>query len=205
MNRRIFAFAAALLFCLSLVGCERKREFIKDENFSQGSLPTQAASAGEGETTTQPEGTFTFARGIQMGMTIAEVQAAVGQVLEIGTVEDPLRRSISVDFSGVFIHYFTTKSVIFLFDPDNDKLIQLQFRCTTDADGAAPIDTFKLFDQRYGKQAVYQGRYPNHIWLSDDVYILVSEMSSNQYAITYTEKSWFEQYYKEEVRAYNRA
>lgn len=204
MKKRALAFAMTLLLCVSLAGCAEQREFIKDENYSKASLPMGETTTAPVESDAQSAGVFTFARGIQMGMTVAEVQQAVGQIPEMTTVSSPTRKSFSVDFSGVFIHYFTTKSVIFLFDPNDDTLIQIQFRCSSDTDGATPTDTIKLFDTRYGKQAVYQGRYPNHIWFADDVYILLSEINASQYAVTYTEKAWFEAYYQEEVRAYQR-
>lgn len=204
MKKRILVFAATLLLCASLAGCGEERVFIKDENDSQPSV-----SSGEttvpAETTTQPQGVFTFTRGIQMGMTVGEMQKAVGQVPEMSTVSDPVRKSCSVDFSGVFIRYLTTKSVIFLFDPNQNTLIQLQFRCDSNADGATSAEAIKLFDERYGKQAAYQGRYPNHVWFSENVYMVLSEINADQYVITYTEKAWFEEYYQEEARAYRRA
>lgn len=204
MKKRILIFAAALLICMSLAGCAEQREFIKDENFSQASLSMDETTAATDEANKRPEGTFTFAKGIQMGMTIDEVQRAIGQVPEMHTVSNPTRKSFYVDFSGVFMRYFTTKSVTFLFEPDGNTLKQIQFRCSSDADGASPADAAKLFDERYGKQAVYQGRYANHIWFADKVYVVLSEINANQYAVTYTEKAWFEKYYQEEVRAYGR-
>ena len=206
MKKRILVFAATLLLCASLAGCGEKRGFIKDETDSQPSVSSgQTTAPAPAETTTQPQGVFTFARGIQMGMTVGEMQKAVGQVPEMSTVSDPVRKSCSVDFSGVFIRYLTTKSVIFLFDPNQNTLIQLQFRCDSTADGATLDEAVKLFDERYGKQAAYQGRYPNHVWFSEDVYVVLSEINADQYVITYTEKAWFEAYYQEEVRAYRRA
>lgn len=202
MKKRIFALAAMLLFCMSLFGCERRREFEKIEGFSMNTPSTEAAASTE--PTTPLEGRFTFANYIQMGMTIAEIQGIVGQVPEQTMVENPTRISFSVDFSGVFIQYQTTKSVVFLFEPENSTLIQMQYRGSTEWDGS-PATAIALFDQIYGKQALYQGKYPNHIWQADDVYILLSEIDENQFAVTYTEKTWFETYYEKETDAYRRA
>ena len=202
MKRRIIAFAAAFLLIFSLLfsGCGKAESFEKVDVPST-EIPTETVAE-----TTAPAtetGTFTFAASIKMGMTITEVQRAIGQVAEVEIVDN--RKSFTNEFSGVFINYSTTKAVIFMFDQQTERLEQMQFRGNTNTDGASTADAVKLFDARYGKQAVYQSKYVNHIWKSDDVYILLSELDENNYAVTYTEQSYFETRYPNELEAYKRA
>lgn len=192
------------VLCLSVfAGCGR-RQFVKVD----GSEPTVTESESQSETQpTEPqtdEGVFTFASHIRMGMTLAEVQAAVGQIDEVSVRTDG-RKSISNKFAGVFMNYATEKSVIFLFATATDTLEQLQFRGDTASDGMNTAEAVALFDTRYGKQAVHQGNYRNHIWKTDNVYILLSEIDIDNYAVTYTEAAYFEQEYKEEAEAYRLA
>lgn len=202
MKRRIIAFAAAFLLIFSLLfsGCGEAEPFEKVDVPS-----TEIVSDTTAETTAPAAetGTFTFAASIKMGMTIGEVQRAIGQVADVGVVDE--RKSFTNEFSGVFISYSTTKSVVFMFDQQTERLEQMQFRGNTNIDGASTAAAVKLFDSRYGRQAVYQSKYVNHIWKSDDVYILLSELDENNYAVTYTEQTYFEANYAQETEAYNRA
>lgn len=199
MKKRIIALVmAAFLLSALFAGCGRR-------DFKRVEVPTTTAPSTEVQTepaNQAEEGAFTFAANIKMGMTIAEMQAAVGQVSEI-TIQDN-RKSLSNEFSGIFINYSTTKSVIFMFDQETERLEQMQFRCSTAEDGANTAAAVALFDIRYGKNAVYQSKYLNHIWRSEDVYILLSELNENEYAVTYTESSYFESNYEEEAAAYER-
>ncbi|MGN0519364.1 MAG: hypothetical protein ACI4LB_01355 [Candidatus Fimenecus sp.] len=201
MKKRVFALAVAfvLVFTLLFSGCGEEKAFEKVEVPS-----TEEASETVPETTASAaaEGTFTFAASIKMGMTITEVQRAIGQVANVEIVDE--RKSFSNEFSGVFINYSTTKSVVFMFDQQTERLEQMQFRGNINTDGADTAAAIKLFDARYGKQAVYQSKYVNHIWKSDDVYILLSELDENNYAVTYTEQTYFEEHYTQETDAYNR-
>ena len=198
MKQRIFALCAVVVvLAAGLFGCGQ-REFVKDD-----AAPTVPETTTE-ETTAPEEDGFVFAADIRMGMTIAEVQAAIGQVTDVTTAEDG-RRQFSNDFSGVFINYSTTKSVIFMFDSADDRLEQLQFRGATDTDGANTADAVALFDVRYGAHAEYEGNYPNCIWKLDDVYIVLSELDENSYAVTYTQADYFEESYPEEAEVYRRA
>lgn len=194
--------AAVMLMAAALTtlfaGCNQ-RQFVKVDPPASSEMPTETPT----EAPTQAEGSFTFASNIRMGMTIAEVQAAIGQISDI-TIQDN-RKCISNEFSGVFINYSTTKPVIFMFDQETDRLEQMQFRGSTETDGADTAAVILLFNGRYGKRAIYQGNYVNHIWYSDGVYILVSEINEHQYAVTYTESAYFESHYKEEAAAYARA
>lgn len=189
-----------LVFSLLFSGCGEAEPFQKVEVPS-----TEAVTETVTETTAPPpaEGTFTFAASITMGMTVAEVQRAIGQVIDVTVVDN--RKSFSNEFTGVFINYSTTKTVIFMFDQKTERLEQMQFRGNINTDGASTAAAVKLFDARYGKQAVYQGNYVNHIWKSDDVYILLSELDENNYAVTYTEQTYFETNYTQETDAYSRA
>ncbi|MGN0571358.1 MAG: hypothetical protein ACI4K9_04180 [Candidatus Fimenecus sp.] len=202
MKKRFLALAAAFLlgFTLLFAGCGEKQEFEKVDVPS-----TEKASETVPETTAPAsvEGSFTFAASIKMGMTVTDVQRAIGQVANVEIVDD--RKSFTNEFSGVFINYSTTKAVIFMFDQQTERLEQMQFRGNTNTDGADTAAAVKLFDSRYGKQAVYQGKYINHIWKSDDVYILLSELDANNYAVTYTEQTYFEANYTQETEAYHRA
>lgn len=200
MKKRCFALAAAflLLFSLLFSGCKEQEQFQKTEVPS-----TEETTAPLTETTTAAAGTFTFAKSIKMGMTIGEVQREIGQVADVQTVDN--RKSFSNEFSGAFINYTTTKSVIFMFDQQTERLEQMQFRGNTTADGVNTATAVKLFDKHYGKQAVYQSTYVNHIWKSDDVYVLLSELNEDNYAVTYTAQAYFEADYEQEVAAYNRA
>lgn len=188
--------------CLSaFAGCGR-RKFVKIDDepiVSETAAPTEAES-----TDSQPQGVFTFAANIRMEMTIEEVQSAIGQVTTV-TARDDGRKTISNNFYGSFINYDTEKSVIFIFSAQNDLLEQLQFRGNTETDGMNTAEAVGLFDARYGKQAIYQGNYRNHIWKADNVYILLSEIDIDNYAITYTEEDYFNQEYKEEAEAYRLA
>lgn len=201
MKKRFLAFAAACLLGFSLLfsGCG------EDTDFEKVPVPSTEEVTETVPETTAPaaEGTFTFAANIKMGMTIGEVQRAIGQVIDVSVVDE--RKSFSNEFSGVFINYSTTKPVVFMFDLQTERLEQMQFRGNTNTDGASTASAIKLFDVRYGKQAVYQSKYVNHIWKSDDVYILLSELDENNYAVTYTEQSYFEIRYPNELEAYKRA
>lgn len=202
MKRKIIALVAALLITVSLLfsGCGETEQFQKVEVPSDETV-TETASA-----TTAPTaagGTFTFAANIKMGMTIGEVQRAIGQVLDVEVVDN--RKSFQNEFTGVFLSYSTTKNVIFMFDLQTERLEQMQFRGNANADGATTAAAAKLFDMRYGKQAVYQSKYLNRIWKSDDVYILLSELDENNYVVTYTEQGCFEEKYPQETEAFKRA
>lgn len=200
MGKRIIICTAALLLVVSLLfsGCKRGNEFEKID------VPSTEEVRVTETQTTEPvsEGIFTFAASIKMGMTVQEVQRAIGQVADVGIVDN--RKSFSNEFSGVFINYTTVKNVIFMFDINSERLEQMQFRCNTNTDGADTETAIKLFDARYGKQAVYQGNYINRIWKSDDVYILLSELDENNYAVTYTQKDYFASHYAEEAAAFER-
>lgn len=201
MKKRCFALAAAflLLFSLLFSGCGEQDAFQKVEVPS-----TEETTVALTETTTAAaEGAFTFAKSIKMGMTIGEVQREIGQVVDVEIVDN--RKSFSNEFSGAFIDYTTTKNVVFMFDMQTERLEQIQFRANTGTDGLDTATAMKLFDMRYGKQAVYQGNYINHIWKSDDVYVLLSEIDENNYAVTYTAQSYFETNYAQEATAYSRA
>lgn len=201
MKKRFFIFAAISLLTFSLLfsGCGDA-----SEPFEKVSVPsTEAVSETVSETAAPAaEGKFTFAASIRMGMTVNEVQRAIGQVADIEIVDN--RKSFSNEFTGVFLNNTTTKTVIFMFDQQTERLEQMQFRGNVNTDGANTAAAIQLFDARYGKQAVYQGNYVNHIWKSDDVYILLSEIDENNYAVTYTEQTYFEANYTQETEAYNR-
>lgn len=201
MKKRFLIFAAISLLTFSLLfsGCGDA-----SEPFVKVSVPsTEAVSETVSETTAPaPEGKFTFAASIKMGMTVNEVQRAIGQVADLEIVDN--RKSFSNEFTGVFLNNTTTKTVIFMFDQQTERLEQMQFRGNVNTDGANTAAAIQLFDARYGKQAVYQGNYVNHIWKSDDVYILLSELDENNYAVTYTEQAYFEANCVQEAEAYNR-
>lgn len=201
MKKRFFIFAAVSLLTFSLLfsGCGDAAE-----PFEKVSVPSTEEVGETVPETTVPaaEGKFTFAASIRMGMTVNEVQRAIGQVADIEVVDN--RKSFSNEFTGVFLNNTTTKTVIFMFDQQTERLEQMQFRGNTNTDGANTAAAIQLFDARYGKQAVYQGNYVNHIWKSDDVYILLSEIDENNYAVTYTEQTYFEANYTQETEAYNR-
>ncbi len=200
MKRRKTALAGLLLLCVALLFAScGTREFVKDD-----APPTDPTSAGNTEPAEPAEGgLFTFASNIKMGMSIAEVQGAIGQVSEVKMSNG--RKSFSNEFSGVFLNYNTTKDVIFMFDAESGKLEQMQFRGSTATDGANTADAIELFNARYGKQGVCQGNYLNRIWKSDDVYVILSEINENDYAVTYTEQKYFEAEYPEETAAYKNA
>lgn len=192
------------VFCLSVFAGCGPREFVKTEE-----PPTEAESAVSSEPdstepqTDAPQSLFPFAPYIKMGMTLAETQAAIGQVREVTVREG--RKNFSENFSGAFIHFATDKSVIFMYSAESDLLEQLQFRCNTPSDGLNTAEAVALFDTRYGKQALHKGNYRNHIWKKDNVYILLSEIDIDNYTVTYTEAGYFEQEYTEEAEAYRRA
>lgn len=189
------------VLCLSVFAGCGPREFVKvDEIPSEAESTTAAEADTTAPQTEAPQGMFAFAPYIRMGMTIAETQAAIGQVREV-SVQDG-RKSFSDNFSGVFIHFATDKSVIFMFSAEPDALEQMQFRCNTASDGLNTAEAVALFDTKYGKQALYKGNYRNHIWKKDNVYILLSELDIDNYAVTYTEENYFEQEYAEEAEAY---
>lgn len=194
--------AACLLLTAILSGCRTETFEPAPPAESTTAAPT-TSGASEGTTTAADAADFTFAANIKMGMTIAEVQAAIGQVTEVSIVDG--RKSFSNAFSGIFMNYANTKPVIFMFNADTERLEQFQFRGSTDVDGADTATAVLLFDARYGKQGVYQRTYLNRIWQADGVYILLSELSDNEYAVTYSEKSYFERTYPEETLAYQRA
>ena len=202
MKKRFLIFAAIswLTFSLLFSGCGDALE-----PFEKVPVPSaEEGSETESETAAPAAtGEFTFAASIKMGMTVNEVQRAIGQVADIEVVDN--RKSFSNEFTGVFLNNTTTKTVIFMFDQQTERLEQMQFRGNANTDGASTADAVKLFDARYGKQAVYQSKYVNHIWKSDDVYILLSELDENNYAVTYTEQSYFETRYPNELEAYKRA
>lgn len=201
MKKRFLIFAAISLLTFSLLfsGCGDA-----PEPFEKVPVPSSEEGSETVSETAAPAATgeFTFAASIKMGMTVNEVQRAIGQVADMEIVDN--RKSFSNEFTGVFLNNTTTKTVIFMFDQQTERLEQMQFRGNANTDGASTADAVKLFDARYGKQAVYQGKYVNHIWKSDDVYILLSEIDENNYAVTYTEQTYFEANYTQETEAYNR-
>ncbi len=202
MKRRMIAWIAALFIIVSLLfsGCGGAEPFQKVE------VPSVEDTTKPVPETTAPvaaEGTFTFAANIKMGMTVGEVQRAIGQVADVEIVDN--RKSFQNEFTGVFMNYSTTKNVIFMFDMQTEHLEQMQFRGNTNTDGATTEAAAKLFDMRYGKQAVFQSKYVNRIWKSDDVYILLSEIDENNYVVTYTEQACFEKKYPQETEAFKRA
>lgn len=200
MKRRMYAICAVLLLLAAGLTACGQREFVKDDT-----APT-AAESTTAETTTAPaeEDGFVFAANIRMGMSIAEVQSAIGQVTDVMTADDG-RQQFANEFSGVFINYSTTKSVFFMFSADGAVLQQIQFRGATGTDGANTVDAVALFDVRYGAHAEYEGNYPNCIWKLDDVYVVLSEIDENNYAVTYTQEDYFEEAYPDEAETYRRA
>jgi len=202
MKRKMIALVTALLITVLLLfsGCGETEQFQKVE------VPSDETVTETAPATTAPTaagGTFTFAANIKMGMTVGEVQRAIGQVVDVEIVDN--RKSFQNEFTGVFLNYSTTKNVIFMFDLQTERLEQMQFRGNANADGATTAAAAKLFDMRYGKQAVYQSKYLNRIWKSDDVYILLSELDENNYVVTYTEQVCFEEKYPQETEAFKRA
>lgn len=207
MNRYLKKTVCILLLCVSgisvFAGCgQRQFEKIEDIPTETETVVPDKSDPTEPQTDV-PQGMFSFAKNIRMGMTLAEVQAASGQISEVSARDG--RKSISNTFSGIFIKSATEKSVVFMFSAENDLLEQLQFRGNTVTDGMNTAEAVALFDSLYGKQALYQGRYRNHIWKTDNVYVLLSELDIDNYAVTYTEETYFEREYSEEAEAYRRA
>lgn len=209
MNQKWKTTISIFLLCTlslsALAGCGR-RQFEKVDDGAPSSSESAAQTEPE---STEPQtdagqGVFTFAANIRMGMTVDEVQAAIGQVIQ-PSVRDDGRKTISNRFFGSFVNYDNEKTVIFMFSAQNDLLEQLQFRGDTVSDGMNTAEAVALFDARYGKQAIYQGNYRNHIWKADNVYILLSEIDIDNYAVTYTEENYFMQEYKKEAEAYRLA
>ncbi len=200
MKSRLFACTLLFLLPALLFGCGAEREFERSENVP---LPTTPALT-EPASTAGEDGVFSFAAGIQMGMSPEEVQSLIGAAVSLSDSEDG-RKLFSFEFSGVFISYATNKSVHFMFDASGKRLEQLQFQCSAASDGAYPADAVALFDMRYGPHGEYAGRYPSCVWRMADVYVVLSEISENDYAVTYTEQSYFETNYPEETEAYRRA
>lgn len=209
MNQKWKTTVSVILLCTlsisALAGCGRRKFEKVDGSESTGSeSAVQAEPESTNPQTDAEQGVFTFAANIRMGMTVAEVQAAIGQGIQPNERNDG-RKTISNPFFGSFINYDNEKTVIFMFSAQNDLLEQLQFRGDTVSDGMNTAEAVALFDTRYGKQAIHQGNYRNHIWKADNVYILLSEIDIDNYAVTYTEEKYFEQEYKEEAEAYRRA
>lgn len=200
MKRRIAA--SLLLFALfaALFGCTRGRDFERDENVP---LPTAQETTAPAEIPAGDD-VFSFAAGIRMGMSPSEVQSLIGQSVSLSDAEDG-RKLFSCVFSGVFVNYATNKSVFFMFDEAGEQLEQLQFQCSASADGAYPADAVALFDVRYGPHAEYESNYQNCLWKAADVYVVLSIVDENNYAVTYSEKDYFEANYPEETEAYRRA
>lgn len=206
MRNKILTACGVLLLagCLLLSACSRAPEYVKIETTAPPAGATQAETT---EQNTQSAGgagnTFTFAAGIKMGMTISEVQKLIGQETAVTEVDG--RKNFANDFTGIFLNYSTTKTVNFMFDPATEKLEQLQFRGNSDSDGVMTADAIMLFDARYGKHGSLQGNYMNHIWFADGVYIVLSVVDDHNFAVTYTEKNYFEETYPEELAAYKNA
>lgn len=203
MRNKILTVCGVLLLavCLLFSACGSGPKYEKIETTAPPAGATQAD-----ETTTAPAdtgNTFAFAAGIKMGMTISEVQKLIGQ--EVAVTEVDGRKSFSNEFSGIFLNYSTTKTVNFMFDKSTEKLEQLQFRGNSESDGVMTADAIMLFDARYGKHGSLQGNYMNHIWFADGVYIVLSVVDDHNFAVTYTEKNYFEKNYPEELAAYKNA
>lgn len=206
MRKRILTVCGVLTLavCLLFSACGSGPKYEK--------ISTTAPPAGEtqAQTTEAPTAapsdagnTFAFAAGIKMGMTVSEVQKLIGQEVPVAEVNG--RKSFSNDFSGIFLNYSTTKSVTFMFDPATEKLEQLQFRGNSESDGVMTADAIMLFDMRYGDHGSFQSNYMNHIWFADGVYIVLSVIDDHNFAVTYTEKNYFEKNYPEELAAYKNA
>lgn len=208
MNQKWKTAISIFLLCTlslsALAGCGRRKFEKVDESEPTATASAEPTAESTEPQTENPQGVFTFAANIRMGMTVEEVQSAIGQVIQ-PTVREDGRKTLSNRFFGSFVNYDNEKNVVFMFSAQTDLLEQLQFRGDTASDGMNTAETVALFDARYGKQAIYQGNYRNHIWRSDDVYILLSELDIDNYAVTYTEAGYFEQEYKEEAEAYRRA
>lgn len=209
MNKKWKTGICILLLCAlclsAFAGCGR-RQFVKVDESEPNVTETAAPIAADSTLpqTDVPQGVFTFAANIQMGMSIEEVQAVIGQVVPVSNRDDG-RKTFSNNFYGTFVNYETEKTVIFMFAASTNLLEQLQFRGDTVSDGLNTAETVALFDARYGRQAIHQGNYRNHIWKADNVYILLSEIDIDNYAVTYTEENYFMQEYKEEAEAYRLA
>lgn len=206
MRKRILTVCGVLLLavCLLLSACGSGPKYEKISTTAPPAGETQAQTS-EATTAAQNDAnnTFAFAAGIKMGMTISEVQQLIGQEVKVTEVDG--RKSFSNDFSGIFLNYSTTKSVTFMFDPATEKLEQLQFRGNSESDGVMTADAILLFDMRYGDHGSLQGNYMNHIWFADGVYIVLSVIDDHNFAVTYTEKNYFEKNYPEELAAYKNA
>lgn len=206
MRNKILTACGALLLavCLLFSACGNGPEYEKIETTAPPAGATQAQTT-EATTAAQSDAnnTFAFAAGIKMGMTISEVQKLIGQEVKVTEVDG--RKSFSNDFSGIFLNYSTTKTVNFMFDKSTEKLEQLQFRGNSESDGVMTADAIMLFDARYGKHGSLQGNYMNHIWFADGVYIVLSVVDDHNFAVTYTEKNYFEKNYPEELAAYKNA
>ena len=205
MRKRILTVCGVLLLavCLLFSACGNGPDY---EKISTTAPPAGETQAQADATTTAPAdtgNTFAFAAGIKMGMTISEVQKLIGQEVPVTEVDG--RKSFSNDFSGIFLNYSTTKSVTFMFDPATEKLEQLQFRGNSESDGVMTADAILLFDVRYGDHGSFQSNYMNHIWFADGVYIVLSVIDDHNFAVTYTEKNYFEEIYPEELAAYKNA
>lgn len=206
MRNRILSICGVLLLavCLLFSACGSGPKYEKISTTAPLAGETQAQTT-EATTAAQSDSnnTFAFAAGIKMGMTISEVQKLIGQETAITEVDG--RKSFANDFTGIFLNYSTTKTVNFMFDPATEKLEQLQFRGNSDSDGVMTADAITLFDARYGKHGSLQGNYMNHIWFADGVYIVLSVVDDHNFAVTYTEKNYFEETYPEELAAYKNA
>lgn len=206
MRNRILSVCGVLLLavCLLFSACGSGPKYEKISTTAPLADETQAQTTEAATETPNDSGNdFAFAAGIKMGMTVSEVQQLIGQ--EVPVTEMDGRKSFSNDFSGIFLNYSTTKSVTFMFDPETEKLEQLQFRGYSESDGVMTADAIMLFDARYGKHGSFQGNYMNHVWFADGVYIVLSVVDDHNFAVTYTEKKYFEENYPEELAAYKNA
>lgn len=201
MKTKLIAVLCVAILAVSFVltSCGKQREFEKvDPN---ATTETTTETTTEEETTEDPDAEkLTFAAGIQMGMSIREVQDRIGVHLQPKLVDG--RKNLAVEFSGTFINDTTEKTVQFMFDQRSEKLEQWQFQCNTDVDGANATGAVTLFDLRYGKSAISYGKYENHIWYHGGTFIMISVVDDNNYVVTYTEREYFKKYRSEEYQFY---
>lgn len=208
MKQRYFALFAVLLLLISslFAGCGKKREFEKEDPNKLTTVPetTMASEVKVEDVTDDPnEQPFLFYADIQMGMSIKEVKDRIGVDVPVKLIDD--RKNMSVEFEGPFINYTNVKPVQFMFNRKTEKLEQYQFTCNTERDGAMPTDAISLFNLRYGTQIAHTTKYENHVWYSGGVYIMISVVDDNNYVITYTEKNYFKENFKEEYELYQKA
>lgn len=201
-KHRTVIFAICLLFLVTAFsGCRRGRTFEKDDSVPTTIESTTAVQQTEPKPPQNED--FLFAGGIKMGMTVKEVQDLLHVDISTGKVDG--RKNFAVEFAGVFINYETVKNVQFMFNMETNKLEQIQFQGRTDIDGASTNDAINLFDARFGKHGQHQRKRTNYVWYGNGVYLILTVIDGDSYAITYTEKTYFEQHFKEEVKAYQEA